>query len=418
MKITRFFATGYKNLRECDVQPNGFHVVTGCNGTGKSNFIEVLSFLKVIINGSEEDRDKAFFGFGINYTQWIPMSEDNDVEPAFQVEGEIELEDGVWEFNYYLQLSKPVMESAYSLEKKLRIEIEYFKVKEKGKPGSMRRILVRDESGKCVAKMEIEGRISEKFKVVDDMSALSSLKIREASDFNVRFPVTSAFLDLVNNSRIVSLNPRDLVSNNRYYARRARVPNAGVGKFILSSIDLYQSLEDIQKDEFQWVQLNYWARQILRISKITLKVAQTELDDGESVNQLGLFLTQDGKVLWPHELSNGSIIILALLCVLLSPRVKGRILFIEEPEAYIHPKAIVDLVSLMKEVADEGNTIIASTHSPVVLNSLNSNQVTLLSFDGGSMAHSSLVSNIKEATDALARGIISFGDLLQNDFKP
>lgn len=417
MKITKIFASGYKNLRECEVQPHGFHVITGCNGTGKSNFLEVLSFLKLLINGSEEDRLRAFVGYGIDNAQWTPMSEQDHVEPVFRVEGEIELEDSVWEFSYYLRISKPVMEDPYNMEEPLRIETEYFKVKEKGKPGSMRSILTRDENGKCVAKIEIEERKSEKFRVVDDMSALSALKIREASDFRVRFPAASAFLDLVNNSRIVSLNPRVLLSNNRSYARKIGGPKAGTGQFILSSINLYQSLVVIQEDDFQWEQLNYWAKEILRISKIYLKESKQELDDGESVTHRSLLLTQDGKVLWPHELSNGSIIILALLCILLSPKVKGRVLLVEAPEAYIHPKAIVDLVSLMKEVSDDGNTIIASTHNPVVLNSLNSNQVTLLSFDGGNMAHSSLVSDIKEAKDALDRGRINFGDLLQSDFK-
>ncbi len=417
MILTKYFVTGYKNLKECEVRPKGFHVITGCNGTGKSNFLETLSFIKLLINGSEDDRSRVFSGTGIDDTQWTPMSSEVDAAPAFQLEGEIELDDVTWEFNYFLKLTKPVMSDPFTLSTPIYIKSEILKAKEKGKPGAMKSILARDKEGKCIAKPEIEARKVEKFNVTGEMSALAALKIREAADFETRYPLTKEFLKGISDARVISLNPKALLANNRSYESRIRQALLPANQNTISSVNLYEKLTLIQSDEFQWEQLCYWAKEILRISKIQLREKILELEDGEEVVNKSLLLTQDDKVLWPYELSNGSVIILALLCLLLQKKSNASIMLIEEPEAYIHPKAIVDIVTLMKEVAESGHTIIASTHNPVVLNSLKANQVTLLSFDGGNMAHSHLVAEIKEARDVLDRGRINFGDLLQNDFQ-
>jgi len=345
------------------------------------------------------------------------MSSKVGIEPTFQLEGEIELDDNTWAFNYFLKFSKPIMDTPFSMTAPLYIKSEILKAKEKGKPGAMKSILSRDEKGKCIAKPEIEARKVERFNVTGEMSALAALKIREADEFETRYPLTKEFIKGINDARVISLNPRALLANNRSYGNRIRRSILNTSQYTISSVNLYEKLTLIQKDEFQWEQLCYWANEILRISKISLSEETSELEDGEEFVNKSLLLTQDGKVLWPYELSNGSVIILALLCLLLSKKNNARIMLIEEPEAYIHPKAIVDIVTLMKEIAESGHTIIASTHNPVVLNSLKADQVTLLSFDGGNMAHSYLVADIKEAREVLDRGRINFGDLLQNDFK-
>jgi predicted ATPase len=416
MKITRYFVSGYKNLKDCEISPDGFHVITGCNGTGKSNFLEVLAFIKFLLSGSEDDRKSAMSGVGTDGAQWTPMSEER-VQPVFQIDGEIEYADKNWEFNYSLKLSIPEMQGPYLVTAPLEIVEEFFKVKEFGKPGAMKNIIFRRGDGKCTAKFEGKKRKEETFNVVSNMPALSVLKIREADEFSNNFPVASKFLYGVSDSRIVALNPQDLYRNNRSYSSRIEARPPGGSSSTISSINLYEGLKIIKEDSFRWDQLRYWSERLLRITNIDIREEPITSEDGEDVVNKILLLTQDSKILWPTELSNGSMVVIALLAIFLSPRLKERTLFIEEPEAYIHPKAIVDLVILMKEVVAEGSTVIASTHNPVVLNSLNANQVTLLSFDGGHMAHSHLIASIDTAKDALARGRINFGDLLQNDFK-
>ncbi len=415
MRLTRYFISGYKNLVDCDVYPQDFHVITGCNGTGKSNMLEALAFLHLVVAGSEDDREQVFDGYGVNGSQWTPMSEENSIRPTFIIAGEVDHNGSIWEFEYKLILSTPGMENPYDLVEPLRIHSETFQAKEQGKPGQKTTILSRTKLGKCVAKNELEKRKTEEFSVLETMSAFSALKVRHARDFSRDFPIANYFLQGLGDARIISLNPKTLLLDNRSNPGRKKLGSRATKTYI-SSINLYGFLKIIEASPEHWRQYCYWAKRILRITNISLQEQALDSVDGENITNRNLLFTQDEKVLWPFELSNGSMIVVALLALLLSPNLNERILFIEEPEAYIHPKAIVDLVTLMQNVVDRGCAIICSTHSPVVLNSLNADQVTLLVFDQGHSARSHLVSEIKEATQALGRGRVSFGDLLQTDF--
>jgi AAA15 family ATPase/GTPase len=417
MRISRYFVTGYKNLIDCDIRPNGLHALTGCNGTGKSNLLESLSFLDSIISGSESEREKVFIhGVGLNNTQWLPMNGHSPVQPHFIVEGELELEQRTWEFAYSLQFSIPEMDSPYDLSTPLKLFFEEFKLKEKGKPGVMKTIISRDSKSNAVAKLEAEARKQERFNVIENMSCLTALKTREASAFILNFPLTNLFLTELNLIRVISLNPTQLFSSNNTFSRKKQFKIGSGAKDYINSISLYPFIKEIKKDEQKWLELEFWANEVLRITRIAIN-EETSSEDDTLIHQT-LLLMQDNKSLWPHELSTGSIVLLALICLLISPSHNGRVLLIEEPEAYIHPKAIVDIMTLIREVASDDNTIIISTHNPVVLNTLNPDQVTLLSLDDNNMTRTSLVSEIKEATDALGRGYINFGDLLEINFRP
>ena len=45
-QLSRIKISGYKSIRECDVELKKINVLIGANGSGKSNFISAFSFLQ------------------------------------------------------------------------------------------------------------------------------------------------------------------------------------------------------------------------------------------------------------------------------------------------------------------------------------------------------------------------------------
>jgi predicted ATPase len=111
----------------------------------------------------------------------------------------------------------------------------------------------------------------------------------------------------------------------------------------------------------------------------------------------------------------GATVIVGYLTVLFTLVRRGGAALFEEPENYLHPKAIVELIRLFREFSED-HTIIFSTHSPVALNSLQPNEVTVMRSDKHGFVATQRVSDISEAVAALDRGYLSFGDLLQTDY--
>ena len=63
MKITSIKVKGYKNLLDCTYNIGDFNVLIGANNTGKSNLLEVFSFLDDIISGSDDVKKEIFIGY-------------------------------------------------------------------------------------------------------------------------------------------------------------------------------------------------------------------------------------------------------------------------------------------------------------------------------------------------------------------
>jgi len=108
-------------------------------------------------------------------------------------------------------------------------------------------------------------------------------------------------------------------------------------------------------------------------------------------------------------------VLLSMVSALFSLLRTSGIVIFEEPETYIHPKALIDLIALLRNIS-EFKSVLFSTHSPVALNSMRAREVTLMISSGSGRYTSRPVEEIKEASDAISRGHISFGDLLQSNF--
>ncbi len=96
-----------------------------------------------------------------------------------------------------------------------------------------------------------------------------------------------------------------------------------------------------------------------------------------SEKTLGVIL-HDGTKISANEMSEGLLYWLAFAAL---PYVDPiAILLIEEPENGLHPSRIAEVVKVLREVSAHTQVIIA-THSPLVINELQPNEVTILTRD-------------------------------------
>lgn len=88
----------------------------------------------------------------------------------------------------------------------------------------------------------------------------------------------------------------------------------------------------------------------------------------------------DGEDFDAEHLSDGVLCFIALAMYAVEAS-RGQLLFVEEPEQYIHPRRLVDLVDLLREiVASKGCQFVLATHSPILLNAFRDEPEAILLF--------------------------------------
>lgn len=416
MKIQRLYVSHYKNLVDCEIRPTGIHAITGCNSSGKSNLLEVLPFVADIITGSDETRAKRLqAGYSPGGGFWIPFPffQIGKVQSPFSLElsCHVEISDIIWIVDYNIKIDIP---SLMPNEISGKIVSEILTAKPLGKTGKARILIERKEDGQAIAYFEKESRKKDVFKTKQDMSALQSLAVRQADDFPEFFPVTSRFAKNLVNSRLIRL---DSESFRRKLFDTMRSPSTlGKSGEIVLDFDPYDFLNEIKNDKKKWSQFTHWLKEICGVEDINLfEIGSDQTGDSGIVYKIVMPI-QNRRGLTTGELSMGSSVALGMLILLYSSLNTGAVILLEEPENHLHPRAIEMMIQLFREFSDR-QTILFSTHSPVMLNSLQPSEVTVMRSLEGGFAKTQRVEEIKEAIDALNRGFYSLGDLLQTNFQ-
>lgn len=413
MLIKKLYIDGFKNLSNCEIYPSNLIALTGCNGSGKSNFLEALEFLQSIIFGSDEDRNMIFkVGSTLRGAIWIPQIEEG-IKKSGRLILEIEalINDGKkeWEFVYLLEIEFfPKNETDVIKHRKARILMESASFRLSGKRGQMKKIFSRDEKGNASFYFE-NLRKNQKFLTPQNISAIKAIQIREADKFSIHFPVLCSFQNSLNKLIVLRVNSEVALSQYNIYREN---PLKGF-------VDNYKALKQIKNSRQVWDNFKRWLKILANIDDvIPLKFPSKLNEQGKDLNiesRNFIFVTQGNNMYSPESLSMGTKIIINILITVFSNIETNIPMIIEEPETYLHPKAIIDLIKLFREESGH-RTILLSTHSPVLLNSLNPAEVILMRQVKGNFYTTVKISEIKDAVRTLERGFVSLGDLLQTNF--
>lgn len=420
MRINRLAVTGYKNLIDCEIFPRGVHAITGCNGAGKSNLLEVLSFVAALQGLSDEARHNILQrGNAPSGDSWFPEATTKAKLQAFRfaLECIVQANKKTWLVTYTLEIVPEAFESApYPRIARARIGKEALLSKRLGTTGKAKTLLVRSSEGNAIAYGGRTPRARQRYRCKENMSALHALETREADLFAKHYPVISAFRNALLATEIVRLDlerfRQALVS-----FKHAPLPAPDPGR-VIHSYDPYHLLRQIEKNPSDWRQFNSALSRLVGVDRLHLYESDPPKNKkGKAITDPDqiILARQHGRFTSTYELSMGATAAISFLTSLYSLMRRGGAAIFEEPENYLHPKALIELVSLFREFSED-HTIIFSTHSPVALNSMKPSEVTVMQSVGHGFVTTRKVSDIKEAIDALNRGFLSFGDLLQTNF--
>lgn len=396
IKIDQILVKNYKNIGQAELNLRNINVIVGENNIGKTNFLESISFLNHVINGTATEVELGMTGgyFG-HYGHVLCLEESNYGNP-FQISLLFSSLERNLVFSYSIDIEKKDSDTRSS--RSLRISKEQLSYKEKGKTGSLKSIFSRTDND---VRYNDEIRKEGPKKLQDHVSTVRLLNLllsTNESDNQLKIALSGL-------NEILS-TPTFYFSNHLLRSREIKFENTTR----IARFDLNEEVANIQSgslsEEFQSA-----VNQVLGFTSVELYIPQSEKAPNDVPPRKYAYVVDKGRAKFVTELSDGSIVLLALLVKIFSH--KSDIFFIEEPENSIHPKALYELMQVLFRYSDNKQFVITS-HSSYLLNMIRPDDVFVASKDVENVGMTKIekLPNQREIKRKLSRGFISFGELV------
>lgn len=395
MKITSIKVKGYKNLLDCTYNMGNFNVLIGANNSGKSNLLELFSFLDDIISGSDDVKQNIFNGNSIRgkiASDYKPFLNGSNI--SLELEFQQDIAEDSFKYIYYLEIKTHEV----SDKSNGYIIREFLKYKNIKKTGAMITVFERNDTTVDVLK---GGKISK----IDNTQSLLTLiskinDIKDSLEEEAKIGINDVFLIAKTPVIYSSANEiRDTIA----IEKRESKPVIKNGR--IATIDIVNQIEQIlNSDEKQYfeemisdilrlsIKMNNINQYIKYITVQYLKVDSSISDYESNINQL----------------SDGTLIVLNILTCLVSN--KYPVLAIEELENCIHPKLLRKLIELINREFSHIQLII-TTHSPVLINMVKLENVSYILNKNCKGAKIEAVKNRKDLVKELTGPFSNFSDI-------
>ena len=382
MQIKNIKVSNFKSFEEVNVDLGRFNVLIGANASGKSNFINILQFLKDI---AENGLDNAISMQGVDYIQNINIGASKNLSVELHIDSKDEPvkffrfkkeEDkrvvgiSAYEFTYKfsIEFSPDKKKREYKIAEErlaancnfVELERKKGKIKEKEKIGEGKIILNRDEEGKV--KYDIKPRDAP-IKVEDLIPPFFSKKGFSEGKLPSKelFIETPIFLPSISFSINVFFRNMSIYDFDPKLSKHATLIT-GKTELEPDGSNLAIVLKNILDDEKKEKRISNLIKDLLPfIEGITVE----KLPDKSLLASLKEVYY--GKTLLPAFLmSDGTINITALIIALYFE--EKPLIVIEEPERNIHPYLISKIIEMMNDVSERlKKQIIVTTHNPEVV---------------------------------------------------
>ncbi len=395
MAIKRVKISNFKSFKNLDINLGKFNVLIGANASGKSNFIQILKFLKDIanyslVNAISMQGDTEYFrniniGSSTNFSVEIISDEEDRI--AFSSDGKI-LEIKTYEMIYRLDLMYNEEAKNFKIaEDKLRLKCEFVRLeRQKGKKEPKEHPIGKGEFNFTNNKGKITFSLKQPKGVsIKKEHFLPSLLFERKLKTNVSLLETGFFImpfDMISFFRGISIYNFD--------PRLAKKAALMTGKAFLeeNGSNLAIPLNNILQNEDKERKFYNLVRDLLSFVN--------KLDIEEFIDKSMLFKIQEKyfkKYLPASLLSDGTINITALIVALYFER--KPLCIIEEPERNLHPYLISKIIDMMKD-ASQTKQIIITTHNPEIVKYADLGNILLVSRDKEGFSSISKPSEKKE----------------------
>jgi predicted ATPase len=349
--VQNFFSFGTEQTIELNADTN---ILVGINGTGKSNFIKAIRLLQEGINGNFEKLFSQKWG-GFSSTCNFINPQANEIKISYHFDGE--------------ELEKNAISSGTNIEKEIYSVIYTIIIKKIGFSNYelFEELLVNKEN--------IDIDFSEKS---DDIHELQISYLREFGSWYPFFLKRSIekisiydYFDTSFEGNLRQLSP--------YYSENKLLSDGKNLTALLSHLN-GNSVKTYDKiiEELKNVNPNF------------KELAFTTPLAGKSL--MSLKEKNLDRAITIENISDGTLRYLLLLSIFYNPN-RGSIVCIDEPEAGLHPDMINGIARGIKYAAQNGTQMIIATHSPLLLNAFELEDLKIFEKDADNQ---SIVKSVSE----------------------
>lgn len=375
MRIEQIEIKNYRSFRHAVFEGlPAMVVVVGANGTGKSTFFDVFSFLKDALTQNVASAVARRGGF----RELVSRGQQGPVEITVKFR-----ETGNRLATYKLEIE---MEGGRVLVKR---EVLRYRRGQYGRPWHF--VDFSGGTGTAITNESVYGQEGAEEKRAEyKLGDPSILAIKGLGQFS-EFRVVSEFRGMIENWHVSDFHIADArPSTEAGYSEHLSTRGDNVAQ-------VAQYLYENHPERFARV-LNVMSQRVPGVSDVDAKPTE----DGRLVLRF-----QDGSFKDPfiaRYVSDGTIKMFAYLVLLYDPK-PHPLLAVEEPESQLYPQLLVELAEEFRDYARRGGQVFVSTHSPDFLNGLQLDEIFWLVKKEG-------FTTVKRASDdELLKSLLAEGDL-------
>lgn len=324
MNIHKLEIRGFKSIAHLELgDTSPFLVFAGANGAGKSNLVDALVFLGTVVKRGAVQAIREFGGF--SQIHCFKFRKDQRTSISFHLVIEM---DRV-KYDYSLKIRS--LNASPELQESLKLDDE---------------VLIDRRTAHDTLIGLVEGEPLQKLpNYTKEMSALMLLSDNPLYHF-------------LTNIRVFRIDPFAAKEPDTSAADATALDKNG--KNIATMLSVLEKDDEFREQVIEWIELIVPGME-------NVKTEKQRLDASTVIT----FKEEGTKARFPASLiSDGTIYALCILTAVLSRAREKGITIIEEPERGIHPKAIAELVQLMRDNATTQHPVFITTHSESVVRSL------------------------------------------------
>lgn len=326
---------GFKSITELTLRESPpFIAFAGANGAGKSNIADALAFFGAVVKTGATQAIRSFGGF--QQIHCYKLRKENRTTASLHLELELNQNKFIYDLKIKGMDKKPSITENLTINGKNYID--------RKQPDKYHIIL--------------GGELTLLPSYSPDMTALMMLG-------------ETALYQFMTNISVYRIDPLGAKQADNAKTDGTFLDNHGTN--IASVLAAMESDNDFKQQILQWMELIVPGLE-------NVSTEEQKLDGSTALT----FKEQGTKARFPaHLISDGTIYTLCMMTAILSRAKQPGVTIIEEPERGIHPKAIGELVQLMRENASTEHPIIITTHSESVVRNLEPEELLLISKQEG-----------------------------------
>ena len=349
--ITKIVVKGFKSIaEECEIDIRPLTILAGANSSGKSSIMQPLLMLKQTLEAPYDPGPLLIDGPNVRFTeaaQFLSVLPDKKGADRFQIWIEIWVSD----FSYSVGITFRKEQSGIGIVEMTRESTEA------NQPSYQERFTLYPKmSSEEIKSLGIQGPMGEDFDGVKRLRCFLGLGSQDINGFySVTYKLASDITDTIHLPRLRG-NPEriyKLAYPHPWYS----------GTFENYAANLIHEWQQTKDERLKKL------TNALHILGLTGKVSAKRIGDISIQLQVGRLLHDrvgETDMVSVADMGFGVSQVLPVLVALIAAE-PGRLVYLEQPELHLHPRAQVALAQVLADAAKRGVRVVAETHSSLLL---------------------------------------------------